>query len=559
VDGVDRVFVAFPASGDKTRHPGTVRRLTGWSQQGDRGDVALVELDAPAPAGVMPCQFAPVDSLQPRPGRTHYALQALGFPPGLDENGDYVELSSSSFRSLGGEWLQVDVDEAHLQQLNSGFSGAGLYVADSGLVVGMLSDAVLESERGGFIGRMLPVTTIRRYWEDADDLLPLTWLTPTARSALRAAVTGVTVTADLNRIFESAFHLVGELPELKTLWAAIRFAAESGMGGGEEQRLRIFLAKLAPFLDTGARARVVAWAQAHLPDLATEISAARPPVTAIVITLATPTRNGKTHVKITARPLVDGAWAGPGVEKLALRDQLREQAEKLITEQIAKLRFPEFRLEFAVRKHEFGLAFDEWKYREPGSAFARWTSSVPLIVRDVARMDPETTNIFREHRLQQRWAALQVTTDDRVPQVGCRPGYDSDGFHDLLEADPAIGAVVYAYSPGEDWLAVALDAGVPVMVWRRRGCAGGSGGSGGEGAAGGCGADCPARDAHATFLAAAARTLATTNPHRLPDEVARLRKEARSPVAGGDDHLGRRLTLFWDDPTRRPDPPIGGN
>ncbi len=60
------------------------------------------------------------------------------------------------------------------------------------------------------------------------------------------------------------------------------------------------------------------------------------------------------------------------------------------------------------------------------------------------------------------------------------------------------------------------------------------------------------------FLTDITAAVSTIDPDRLPAEVAKFRKEARSPKNGGDDHLGRHLTLFWDDPARLPDPPIGG-
>ncbi len=440
VDGLDHVHVAFPGVAGGAGVPGTVRRLTQWREQGDRGDVALVELDDPAPAGAEPCTFAPPDALQPRPGSAQYELGALGFPPNLDGNGDYVKLSSSGYRDLGNEWLQADVDAAHLQRLNEGFSGAGLYIADSGLVVGMMTDAVLEDERGGYIGRMLPLTTVRRYWEGVDDLLPLSWMEYAARAALRAAVSGALVTADMNAVFAAAFPMVGPLENLTTPWAAIRYAAESGTGD-QELRLRAFLCKLMYFLDGVARSRLASWAHAHAPAWAEEIEHAHAPVTSIVITLATPTKNGKTHVEITARPLVDGVWVAEGEKKIARRDQVRTQTERLITSQISKLKFPDFGLEFAVRKNEFGLPYDEWEYREPGASHPRPTRSVPLIVRDVQRMNPGTGNIFLTDRVRKRWQALRGGASDRIEPVKCPDPYDYEGFRDLLDADQKIGAV----------------------------------------------------------------------------------------------------------------------
>jgi hypothetical protein len=542
VDGLDGVLVAFPGVTDGDRLPATVKRLTGWCQQNDRGDVALLELTAPAPVGANPCHLAPLDAIKPRPGTAMYELHALGFPPNLDGNGDYVTLSSSSYRDLGNEWLQADVDDVHLQRLNEGFSGAGLYLPDSGVVAGMITDAVLEDERGGYIGRMMPLTTIRRYWEEIDDLLPLPWMEPGPRAELRAAVSGAALTADLDVVFAMAFPAVIRCEHLTTPWAAIRYTAESVMA---DQGLQTLLARLMPYLDDGAQSRLTQWMHRWAPEWAEEMGRAPAPVASIVITLATPTRNGKTHVKLTARTLVDGLPAAPPEERVARREQehVQAQAEKLITSQVSQLRFPDFRLEFAVRRNEFGLPFDEWKYQEPGATRPRPVRSVPLIVRDATRMDSDAENIFLTDRIRKRWHVLRGGGTDRVSSVPCRSPYDYEQFFYLLEADQAIGALAYASSPCEDWIDAALDVGIPVMLWCRRDCA----------------ADDAEHALHETFLAEITAAVSSMDPDRLPAEVARLRTAAKSVGTGGEDHLGRHLTLFWDNPARLPDPPMGGS
>jgi hypothetical protein len=267
------------------------------------------------------------------------------------------------------------------------------------------------------------------------------------------------------------------------------------------------------------------------------------PVTSIVITFATPTRNGKTHVEVTARPLIDGVWVAPGETVTARRDRdaLRVKVQNLVTSQVAKLKSPDFRLEFTVREIELGLPFDEWEYWEPGATQSRPMRSVPLIVRDVARLNPG--NIFLSDRIRKRWDALHNGGVGHVEPVKCQLPYDYQQYYDLLDADQRIGAVAYASSPRAEWIKAALFVGIPVMLWCRR--------------------DCPADDqrnpSHNSFLEGITSAASAVSPDRLPAEVARLRKEARSPVSGGEYHLGRHLTLFWDDPARLTDPPLGGS
>src|ERR1700722_6958111 len=199
VNGLERVMVAFPLA-DAEPVGAEGKRLGSWGGRGDPGDLALVGLDD-AFAAALPCEFADVDALSPRGRKLNYRLRALGFPRILDENGSYATVTSSSDRVLGNEWLQTDADQAHLQLLEKGFSGAGLFLPESGKVVGMLTDAVLGGDRGGTTGRMLPLSTIRRYWAELDDLLPVSWLESRAcRAELRAAMTDAVVTTDLRRV-----------------------------------------------------------------------------------------------------------------------------------------------------------------------------------------------------------------------------------------------------------------------------------------------------------------------------------------------------------------------
>ena len=260
-------------------------------------------------------------------------LRALGFPPNLDPNGDYLTLVSSADREIGSDWLEADVDQAHLQRLNEGFSGAGLYLPESGQVVGMLTDAVIDGDRGGYIGRMLPLSAIRRYWHEIDDLLPLPWLEHRAcRVELRAAVAAAAVKADLNSVFATAFPMFSRHQDLTTPWEAIRYVAESVL---VDHGVRSFLVALAPHLDGAALSRLSDWARRWQPSWASEIVMSRPPVTSIVVMLRTPTRNGKTHVEVAARPLINGLWAGAEEVVMARKDRIREKAEKLISDQVS--------------------------------------------------------------------------------------------------------------------------------------------------------------------------------------------------------------------------------
>lgn len=171
IDGLTNVRVTLP--GVSSPLPAMVTRRGPWTRTGDPGDIAVLQLRQRPKVGG--CSFAPPDALRPRPGETSFELQTRGFPYGHDKDGRYVTLRTSSDQALRGEWLQVNVVEPHLPAINQGFSGAPVWLPGSGEVVGMITDADLGSDGSGRIGRMLPLSTVRRYWDGLDEFLPRSW------------------------------------------------------------------------------------------------------------------------------------------------------------------------------------------------------------------------------------------------------------------------------------------------------------------------------------------------------------------------------------------------
>lgn len=524
----DRVQLDFPGAADVGPVLATVIWRGPWRHPGDRGDVALVEPDS-VPRGAAPCEFARLDALHPREGGSSHDLFARGFPPRVQPGGVHVPMRCDARRRLRDEWLRTDTDKPHLERLAVGFGGAGLYLQETGAVVGLLA----EDEAGGYDGRMLPLATIRRYWPELDDLLPFSWLVSgTCRAKLREAVEGAEVAASLRSIITAALDLTCK-EELTTPWDAICFVGESR---GDNESIRTFLVALAPHLPRAARSRLAMWARRWKPDWATEIKHAEPLAMSIVITLRTPTRDGQRQVEIEAQSFADGRWVGGEQPVLIKRDQLREKAQQLISAQVRKLRPVKFMVEFATGLEELTLPFDEWYYEEPSSLGPLPLRSVPVVVWNASRLDPgsETSS----GRVLDRWRALRGNNGTILERVRCDLAYGYDDFYNWLDADQEVGALAYASAPRRDWLRAALNVGIPVMVWRRENCA--DPGS--------------ANDMHTALLRQLVSRLARTDPDALPAEVSRLRKDAMNPKT--DERCGRALTLFWDDPARLPDPAL---
>ncbi|MBJ3808338.1 VMAP-C domain-containing protein [Streptomyces flavofungini] len=551
VDGLREVRVTLPGCADGLR--ATVSWSGDWRRQDDPGDVAVLTLDDPL--RVPPCVFAPLGSLRPRKGRTAYELRALGFPRGHEEIGTHVTLRTSEDRQLGSEWLEMDVEQAHLQRLDEGFSGAAVYDIESRQVVGIVTDAVLAGDQEGYLGRMLSLDVIRRHWEALDDLLPLDWLPPAPRHELRALFEDVQVEArTLEVAVRRAFPtLRRDPPHLRSGWQAVRYVAETLTG---DDRLTRLLRELGQWSPGGIGPGIAAWMRRWMPGegeyagagvLGGELygglqggwggggrAEACAPTGSVMFRAEPMTRGGSLELSVCT--VVDGVPVGRAGPVRIRRQQLRARVEALLAEQVGRIHEFDWMLEFVVPPGLMSEPYEEWHIREPGAARPRPMRTVPVVVRHVERLKPLTVSRLT----RKRWQTVRARGETRPVPVECGLPYGYEQFYGWLDADDDLCALAYAARPVDDWLSAALDTGVPIMLWRRHDCGG----------------DGHAHCAPKAFLDRLADAVATLEPDRLPLEVMKLRKAAHSPHKGDADHCGHRLTLFWDDPERMPDPPL---
>ncbi|MFD0419380.1 trypsin-like peptidase domain-containing protein [Streptomyces sp. NPDC127108] len=548
VDGLHKIRVALPGHADGLR--ATVSWSGDWRRLGDPGDIAVLTLDAPL--RVPACVFAPLGTLRPRAGRTAYVLRALGFPRGHEENGTHVTLRTSEDRELGGEWLEMDVEQAHLQRLDEGFSGSAVYDIESRQVVGIVTDAVLAGDQEGYLGRMLSLEVIRRHWEDLDDLLPLDWLPTEPRRELRALFDGVQVEPGiLELVVRRAFPtLRRDPPPLRSVWQAVRYVAEVLTG---EDRLARLLRELARWSPGGCRPGIAAWARRWMSreegepgagphgglqgELGEGLGAGAPaemPSPTCFVRFRAERMTRGAGLELSVSTVVDGVRFGGGEPVPIRRQQLRARVEALLAEQVGKIREFDWMLEFVVPPALMSEPYEEWHIREPGTARPRPMRTVPVVVRYPEHLRLGTTL----GDIRKRWETVRARGETRPVPVDCGLPYGYDQFYGWLDADRDLCALAYAARPDVEWLDAALSTGVPIMLWRRYDCA---------------------DDGHATcapkaFLDRLTEAVSTLEPDQLPLEIMRMRKEAHSPHKGGADHHGHHLTLFWDDPGRMPDP-----
>ena len=518
VTGRLAVQVTFP--GAHTNLPATIAAKGPWERQGDSGDIAVVELLHPV--DIPPARIAPLDSLRSLGGRK---LRAQGFRYGHEEAGLYVTLRTDEDLLLRNEWLQAEVAADHLEHLGEGFSGSAAYFSDSGEVVGIITDADLD--RGGRIGRILPVSMIGRYWEEFDDLLPLPWLSASDRRSLRLIVHGVKTSLPVQEIHAKAFPgLLRTLP-FSSVWNAIRHVTEEQFG---ETRLAHFLTVLALHVPDDVRYRLSAWIDRVLvPDGHGQAEPRGP--SSIVIRLERKT-HGNAYT-LTLSTLIDGEQ-GPGIRPVEVRSEAeaRRHIEQNMPGLVGVVLNRDWLIEFALPESWFGKPYEDWYIDKENGIRMR---SYPVVIRDVQRLRPAV----RRDLAARRWRTLRSRGAGPPQRIGCSHKHTRTQFQAWLEANEEICILVYASRPERGQITAALNVGMPIMLWRRGNCADTTHG------------DCEG----AYFLHHLSEIVEKTSPDELPISVMRLRKRAAAPPPHPYG-WGRDAVLLWDDPARMPDPPL---
>lgn len=516
VSGRERAHVTFPGVAEGLGASVAIRG--DWQKTGDEGDLAVLTLDHEV--AVVPARFATTD---PASRWADSPLGALGFPAGSGDIGKVVRLGTGRDRGVR-EWWQVDVTDSHLQSLKKGFSGAGVYLISTGEVVGIATDADRALE--GLSGLMLPLRSIRRYWEEIDDLLDLGWLTAQARSRLREIVSDAICDVPLEALFRQVFPRFQGVQSFTSVWDSIRFVAEESVDPGA---LRPFLTRLCPHLAPSVRDRLKVWTHQWMPAAEPAREATKP--TSIIVRLDRMT-HGEVY-ELGLLTLVDGV-SGPATQPVQVRqDQIRAAVEAALPAVRDAVLEHDWIIEFASPVALFNQPYETWYVdRENGIRMRAY----PVVVRDVHRMNPGS---IRRDLTLKRWRLLRERGMATVKPVHCQSEYTDEEFHDWLDAEEDCGVLAYAGTPSQGRLNAALNAGIPVMLWPRNACR------------------APAHhDCEGLrVLTALCAALTGTQPDRLPKAVMLLRKNARVKYAS-ENHCGRDLALVWDDPARMPDPPL---
>lgn len=484
-----------------------------WRQTDDYGDVAVIELD---------------DQIDLAPARLVTAFDASarfvahGFPPDAGPFGSVLGLNISSADGVG-EWLHIEADTGHAEFPRHGFSGAAVYDASAGEVIGMITDASPSLARR--TGRVLPVSSVRMHWEDVDDLIDLQWLDSAfARRRLRSMVSNLRTDVALESLVMSTFPETQRPRDLFSVWDAVRYVAEELL---DDDRLARFLVQVAAHLDQASqrsRPALVAWVRQTL--------SAAPPMgdrpSSIIIRLEPRTKGGYF---LSFSTLANGV-PGPSTNAVPVaRDEVQAQVELMLPEMMERLVGTDPIIEFVLPQPLLGEPVDEWHFDRANDIPLRY---YPVVVRDVARMGGGSA-VIRDQWIK-RSRGLRADPRPEPGTMSCRWGTPGQVYERLMSS-PEMCVLVCASGPNERTLVKVLISGLPVALWPRGRCA-------------------AADHAHCerqVLLHRLVARLAASSFDELPRLVRDLRLEARRAKA--TPHYGRRLTLMWDDPDRMPDPP----
>ncbi|MFF5258175.1 trypsin-like peptidase domain-containing protein [Actinomadura viridis] len=506
--------------------PAKVERCSQWRRQGDGGDVALLRLSAPA--GPRPARFAHPRDLGPGPREPGNPLglrtyTTYGFPRPAESHERHATVCSGPHMVQRQEWWQLDPVAG--ERVQKGYSGAAVYDPRTGEVAGMVTEA--DASTG--TAKMLPITTIRLYWDELDDLLPLDWLAPQARRELRLLLAGLPCTEAMRA---EVFRLTGGKPRLRSAWDPVRHLGDGWPD--EPDRLRDYLTALDQYLPLEPAAELGSWIARHLPAARPRPAASRP--AAVVVRLDPLTHGG---FDLTVQTWIDGVTATSFRTRTVAKDEVRRTVEAGVREASREVVDHDWRIEFAVPLRWLTKPYDEWTIAR-GMPMRRF----PLVVRDVERLRPRSAvaspdDHLRRYQARQRWEVLGGKPRPAPYPIGCdtHPRTKA-GLERKLEARLDRCLLVYGARPPTAWLQAALGTGVPVMLWPRGRCTDHEHG------------DCHGHRLRDDLVEA----VRERPPEDLPKVAMELRRQA-SDAPEGEPHCGRGLTLFYDDPSRLPDPP----
>lgn len=531
------VVVTFPDIAEISAVPATVEFRGPWTAGNDYGDIAVLRLKFAVT--VEAACFAWLHALKERrfdQVRGELELHVYGFPRGYDQEGADTRVIAPYLSPHMGEWAQLEAIGVPGIRLQSGFSGAAVTFADTGEVVGMMVGA--DKDKQTKIGKMLSLHRMCHYWKPLADLLAPGPLPSGAWSELRELLAKVSLDLPVARLYVASLPdgLGPAAPHFTSLWDAARFVANEVVTAGDQPLAR-FCAAVADYVgDRSLRADLDDWRERYFPGAAARASSdtAGPAAARQASVVVRLMRSGDpSALTLTMATIVDSV-ATPVYQGRIRAGQVRSQVERKVPDAFRQVP-PDLdvMIEFELPRSWLNKPVDEWHADPRERCPLGW--SYPVVVRELSPVGKSD----RPRRVGKRWQTLLAQPTPLLHPIDCRDTRDRLTFTAWLFASTDRTVLALANPPRSPdkhaALRAALYAGIPVMLWSRQHCVGPHTGTNV------CAGD--------RFLLALRQALADVHPAELPQVVRTLR--AKAVCSDNDEHCGRALTLFWDDPRRQ--------
>lgn len=379
-------------------------------------------------------------------------------------------------------------------------------------------------------------------WQAADLFTSDDW------SVFRAAL-GDLVLPELAELFAAATRSRMHRPPTRctTAWQIFVYLAGLNAGADALPPSMIFLDLLADIMpgDVGQeirlrnRRRASSWGLTPALNTARSHRESQPasPVTSayLVIQLEADGVDEEQYVLSHWHQWDTGAWRpARGDVRLVHRDDLEKEVERLIFDIEATWSDgpATVTLEFILPWELLNAPVDWWYKESLSTRPTPLTMDYPVVVRSLERLRTR-----RWHRAwHARWQRLKQDPGSARTYWSKPAGHD---YHTLLEtelkSDDHVSSLVLSEPPdgdnaGRKEIEAALRSGLPVIVWQRSG----------------------RHDSH--FREALSLLVAAEGLADLPVRARELRRQAlRLDPDARDNHIGRHLTVLWDDPERQPE------
>ncbi|SCL25835.1 trypsin-like peptidase domain-containing protein [Micromonospora inyonensis] len=194
-------------------------------------------------------------------------------------------------------------------------------------------------------------------------------------------------------------------------------------------------------------------------------------------------------------------------------------------------------IELVLPYHLLDEDVDHWLEAPDRNPWSVLGQTNPVVVRELERFEEDDERLGTWRR---RWKALDgQDVGVALTPVSCLERREHRALHAWFQLEPALGALVLPGSPQDGpargALEVGLHCGVPIVVWRRRGCTGQP--------------EISHRDCPGSRLSeAVAAEFGKAGRDDVPERIRRLRNRAG---ADGHPECGHDVVLLWDDPGRR--------